>query len=154
LQQAAKIWCALKNPVCFNRYDYAENCRTQIMQFKAVVSIIDDDEGVRKSIQSLLQSLGYSVVHSFASVEEFLASRELHQTSCVISDVQMPGLSGIELQAILRTDGYRIRVILVTGYPDERIRDCAMQAGAASFLSKPINEANLIRCLDCALKDG
>src|SRR5215469_6375281 len=119
----------------------------------AVVSIIDDDGVVRNSIQSLLESFGYNV-HTFASAEEFLSSRELHQTSCVISDVQMPGLSGIELQEILRTEAYRIRVILVTGYADERIRDCAMRAGAVSFLSKPVNEADLIRCLERSLKDG
>jgi FixJ family two-component response regulator len=120
---------------------------------KTVVSIIDDDEVVRNSIQTLLQSLGYNV-HTFASAEEFLTSRQLHQTSCVISDVQMPGLSGIELEAVLRTEGYRISVILVTGHPDELIRDRARRAGAASFLSKPIGEANLIRCLDRALKDS
>jgi FixJ family two-component response regulator len=120
---------------------------------KAVVSIIDDDELVRNSIQSLLQSLGYNV-HTFASAEEFLASQQLHQTSCVISDVQLPGLSGIEFEALLRTEGHHIPVILITGHPDERTRDRAMRAGAASFLSKPISEANLIRCLDRALKDG
>jgi FixJ family two-component response regulator len=116
---------------------------------KAVVSIIDDDELVRNSIQSLLQSLGYNV-HTFASAEEFLTSQQLHQTSCVISDVQLPGLSGIEFEALLRTEGYHIPVILITGYPD--VRDRAMRAGAASFLSKPISEADLIRCLDRALK--
>jgi FixJ family two-component response regulator len=120
---------------------------------KAIVSIIDDDEVVRNSIQTLLQSLGYNV-HTFASAEDFLTSRQLHQTSCVISDVQMPGLSGIELEAVLRTEGYRIPVILVTGHPDELIRDRARRAGEASFLSKPVGEANLIRCLDRALKDS
>lgn len=119
---------------------------------KAVVSIIDDDEVVRNSIQSLLESLGYNV-HTFASAEEFLRSRQLHQTRCVISDVQMPGLSGIELEALLRTEGYRIQVILITAYP-EGVRDRATQRGAASFLSKPFSEANLIRCLDRALKGG
>src|SRR5215469_9321784 len=118
----------------------------------AVVSIIDDDGVVRNSIQSLLESFGYNV-HTFASAEEFLTSRQLHETSCVISDVQMPGLSGIELQERLRTEGYRIPVILVTGYP-ERVRHRAMQTGVASFLSKPISESNLIRCLDRALKGG
>jgi FixJ family two-component response regulator len=118
---------------------------------KAVVSIIDDDELVRNSIQSLLQSLGYNV-HTFASAEEFLTSQQLHQTSCVISDVQLPGLSGIEFETLLRTEGYHIPVILITGHPDEHARDRAMRAGAASFLSKPISEANLTRCLDRALK--
>jgi FixJ family two-component response regulator len=132
------------------RYGYAESCRTRIV-LKAVVSVIDDDELVRNSIQSLLQSLGYNV-HTFASAEEFLTSQQLHQTSCVISDVQLPGLSGIEFEALLRTEGYHIPVILITGHPDERVRDRAMRAGAASFLSKPISEANLTRCLDRALK--
>jgi FixJ family two-component response regulator len=116
------------------------------------VSIIDDDELVRNSIQSLLESLQYTV-HTFASAEEFLTSQQLHQTSCVISDVQLPGLSGIEFEALLRTEGYRIPVILITGHPDQRVRDRAMRACAASFLSKPISEADLIRCLDRALKD-
>jgi FixJ family two-component response regulator len=119
---------------------------------KAVLSVVDDDEAVRESIKSLLRSLGYSV-HAFASAEEFLNSPQIHQTSCVISDVQMPGLSGIELQARLHAGGHRIPIIFVTGYPDERVRERAMQAGAVSFMSKPISQANLILCLDRALKD-
>jgi len=117
----------------------------------AVISVVDDDDGVRRSMQVLLGAFGYDV-HTFASAEEFLISPDLQQTSCVISDVQMPGLSGIELQEFLRTKGYRIPVILITAFPDEHVRRRAMQAGAAAFLDKPVSEANLMFCLARKLK--
>lgn len=118
---------------------------------KAVISIVDDDEAVRITVASLLRSLDYSV-HTFGSAEEFLQSPQLHHTSCLISDVQMPGLSGIELQARLHADGHRIPVIFVTAHPDACARDRAIRAGAISFMSKPMNATDLIRSLTRALK--
>ena len=116
-----------------------------------MISIVDDDEAVRKATQTLIRSLGYRAA-TFASVEEFLGSKRLHETSCVISDVQMPGLTGIELQERLAANGHRIPIIFITAFPDDRMRDRAMRSGAVSFMSKPYSEANLIVCLDRALK--
>ena len=116
-----------------------------------MISIVDDDEAVRNATKTLIRALGYRAV-TFASAEEFLSSTCLHETSCLISDVQMPGLTGIELQDRLAASGHRIPIIFVTAFPDDRTRDRAMRSGAVSFMSKPYSEANLIVCLDRALK--
>ena len=116
-----------------------------------MISIVDDDESVRNATRALIRSLGYRVA-AFASAEEFLKSEQLHQTACLISDVQMPGLNGVELQARLKADGHRIPMIFITAFPDDRVRDRVMQQGAVSFMTKPFDEANLIGCLDRALK--
>jgi FixJ family two-component response regulator len=116
----------------------------------SVIAIVDDDDDVRLAIQSLLRSLGHHVL-AFGSAEEFLHSEKLKETTCLITDVQMPGMSGIELQARLKTNGHRIPVIVITAFPDERVRERAMQLGALSFLSKPLDAAVLADCLDRAL---
>ncbi len=116
-----------------------------------MIAIVDDDEAVRNATKTLIRSLGYRTA-TFSSAEEFLNSKGLHETSCLISDVQMPGLNGIELQDRLTAGGYRIPIIFMTAFPDDRIRDRAMRSGAVSFMSKPYTEANLIVCLDRALK--
>ena len=116
-----------------------------------MISIVDDDESVRNATRTLIRSLGYRVA-TFASAEDFLKSDKLNETACLISDVQMPGLNGIELQERLTANGHRIPIIFITAFPDERVRDRAMQGGAVSFMSKPFSDANLIVCLDRALK--
>jgi FixJ family two-component response regulator len=116
-----------------------------------MISIVDDDAAVRNATRTLIRSLGYAVA-TFASAEEFLRSDQLRQTACLITDVQMPGLNGIELQERLKAGGHRIPMIFVTAFPDERLRDRAMAGGAVSFMSKPFSDANLIVCLDRALK--
>lgn len=116
-----------------------------------MISIVDDDEAVRKATKTLIRSLGYRAA-TFSSAEEFLSSKRLHETSCVISDVQMRGLNGIELQDRLAASGHRIPIIFITAFPDDRTRDRAMRSGAVSFMSKPYSEANLIVCLGRALK--
>jgi FixJ family two-component response regulator len=116
-----------------------------------MISIVDDDEAVRNATKALIRSLGYRAV-TFSSAEEFLGSNRLHETSCLISDVHMPGVNGIELQDQLAARGHRIPIIFITAFPDDRARDRAMRSGAVSFLSKPYNDANLIVCLDRALK--
>jgi len=116
-----------------------------------MIAIVDDDEAVRNATKALIRSLGYGAA-TFSSAEEFLGSNRLHETSCLISDVQMPGLDGIELQERLAAAGHRIPIIFITAFPDDRARDCAMRSGAVSFMSKPYSEANLIVCLDRALK--
>jgi FixJ family two-component response regulator len=116
-----------------------------------VVSIIDDDEFIRDATNRLVRSLGFSAP-TFASADEFLRSPHLHDTSCVISDVQMPGTSGIELQSTLIAKGINVPIIFITAFPDERSRARAMQAGAVCFLTKPFESSALIRYINDALK--
>jgi FixJ family two-component response regulator len=115
-----------------------------------VISIVDDDGSVRAATSTLVKSLGY-VVHAFASAEEFLLSNVLNDTSCVIADVQMPNMSGVELQARLLAQGHRMPFIFVTAFPTESARATAMKAGAMCFLTKPFGADSLIQCLDAAL---
>jgi len=117
------------------------------------ISIIDDDEFVRSSVRSLVRSLGLGA-HTFASAEEFLDSPDVNDTSCVITDLQMPGLSGIELQRLLLAQGRRIPIIFVTAFPEDPIRAQAMDAGALGFLSKPFECQALVTLLDKALAPG
>jgi FixJ family two-component response regulator len=116
-----------------------------------LVAIIDDDASVRATTDSLVRSLGY-VVHTFASAEEFLRSNRLDDLSCVIADVQMPGMSGVELQTHLLTQGYRVPFIFFTAFPDERVRSQALSAGAICYLTKPFDGDSLIQGLQDALK--
>jgi len=120
------------------------------MQESPVISIIDDDPSVRQATDGLLRSLGYRSV-TFASAEDFLQSDRLHDTSCLITDVQMPGLSGVELQGVLNALGNRMPIIFITAFPEDRIRRCVLEAGAVGFLSKPFSEAMLIEHLQAAL---
>jgi FixJ family two-component response regulator len=116
-----------------------------------LVAIIDDDASVRATTDSLVRSLGY-IVNTFASAEEFLRSNRLDDLSCVIADVQMPGMSGVELQAHLLTQGDQVPFIFVTAFPDERVRAQALTAGAICYLTKPFDGDSLIQGLEAALK--
>ena len=116
-----------------------------------VISVIDDDASVRMAIRNLVKSLGY-VVHVFPSAEAFLASPQLDETWCAIADVRMPGMSGVDLQAHLRTQGNSVPFIFITAVPDERIRERALKDGGTCFLSKPFDESILIKCLTRAVE--
>jgi FixJ family two-component response regulator len=116
-----------------------------------VISIIDDDESVRAATNRLVRSLGFSAL-TFASADEFLRSPRLHDTSCVIADIQMPGTSGIELQSVLIAQGKNVPIIFITAFPDEGVRARALKAGAVAFLSKPFDGTVLIQHLEDALK--
>ena len=118
---------------------------------QALIAIVDDDESVREATKTFVRSLGHQA-STFASAEEFLKSEQVHDTSCLITDVQMPGLSGIDLQDHLVARGHSIPTIFMTGYPDVSVQARAMKAGAVGFLSKPYNVDHLIGCLDKALK--
>jgi len=118
-----------------------------------VISIVDDDESVREATSALVRSLGFAAA-TFASAEDFLESDRLGDTSCLITDVQMPGLSGVELQSRLIADGRLMPIIGVTAYPEESIRAQMLRAGAIGFLSKPFNDECLIDCLAIALKSS
>ncbi|MGC1712006.1 MAG: response regulator [Methyloceanibacter sp.] len=113
-----------------------------------MISIVDDDESVRESTKALVRSLGYSA-RTFSSAEEFLES-EPGETNCLILDIQMGGLSGVELLERLIAEGRHTPVIFVTAFPDERVRNHVLDAGAIGFLRKPFSDANLSHCLDMA----
>jgi FixJ family two-component response regulator len=115
-----------------------------------LIAIVDDDASVRATADSLVRSLGY-LVDTFASAEEFLRSTRLDEFSCVIADVQMPGMSGVELQAHLVTQGNHLPFIFITAFPDERTRARALSAGAICYLTKPFDGDRLIECLRTAL---
>jgi FixJ family two-component response regulator len=115
-----------------------------------VISIIDDDASVRIATDRLVRSLGY-VTHTFASADEFLRSPQVDTTSCVIADVQMPGMSGLELQDLLRAQGRRLLIVFITAFPEENVRARAIAAGAIGFLTKPFDGATLIKSLEAAL---
>ena len=117
----------------------------------SVISVIDDDPSVRAATNNLLRSHGYAV-HTFASAEEFLRSTHLNDTSCVIADVQMPVMSGLDLLTSMRTQGYRAPFIFITAFPDESVRARVLKAGGICFLAKPFAGPTLINCLANALE--
>jgi FixJ family two-component response regulator len=115
-----------------------------------LISIVDDDVSVREATADLLESHGY-VAAAFASAEAFLESGHFRDTSCLVTDVKMGGLSGLELQRHLMDAGHRIPTIFMTAFPEEHIRVAALEGGARDFLSKPVGEGCLIACLQGAL---
>jgi FixJ family two-component response regulator len=115
-----------------------------------VIAVVDDDESFRRATMSFIRSLGYAVLQ-FASAEGFLKSDRLHDAHCVISDVQMPGMSGIELQHQLIAQGCHLPIIFVTAFPEMKARAQALAAGAICFLGKPFSDEELITCLKKAL---
>ena len=116
----------------------------------AVISIIDDDASLRTATLRLLKAMGFAA-HAFASAQEFLESPRLSDTSCVIADVEMSGMSGVKLQEHLIARGYTTPMIFITAFPEERIREQAMKAGAIAFLIKPFDESRLLECIKQAL---
>jgi FixJ family two-component response regulator len=115
-----------------------------------LISVIDDDASFRIATDSLLRAHGYTV-NTFASAAEFLRSPQIDETYGVIADVQMPGMSGIELQTLLRKQGRSVPFIFVTAFPDEPVLVRALGDGAIGFLAKPFDSPTLIRCVEAAL---
>ena len=116
-----------------------------------VISIIDDDESVRDATESLVRSLGF-VAATFSSAEEYLRSGRVSDSSCLITDLRMPGMSGADLQDRLIADGYTTPIIFMTASRDERVRMRVLNAGACGFLRKPLDDQSLIDCLRDALE--
>jgi FixJ family two-component response regulator len=116
-----------------------------------LISIVDDDALARDGIRELVESLGYQA-RTFVSAKHFLESDVIAETSCLITDLQMPGLNGLELQETLRSQGRCIPIILITAFPNEKHRYRALEGGALGFLSKPFDETSLIQCLTTATK--
>jgi FixJ family two-component response regulator len=115
-----------------------------------VIAIVDDNESFRHAIASFIRSLGYAVLQ-FASAEAFLKSNRLYDTDCLISDVQMPGMNGIELQGKLIAEGHHFPIIFVTAFPEMKARAQALASGAIGFLAKPFSDEILITRLNKAL---
>ena len=115
-----------------------------------LICIVDDDAVVRDATADLLNSLGYTAL-GFVSAEQFLDSGHVQSAGCLITDQQLPGLSGIELQAQLQADGYQTPIIFITGFPEPQIRKKALDAGAVAFLAKPFEQADLMTSLEAAL---
>lgn len=118
-----------------------------------LISLVEDDSLFRDSMTILMKSLGYTV-KSFSSAADFLASPHLIETACVIADVQMPAMSGLELHKHLVEVGCAIPTILVTAYPNDADRASALDNGVACYLRKPVDEKDLIQCLRTALRSG
>ena len=116
-----------------------------------VVSIIDDDDLMRSALQGLLKAAGLPA-RSFASAEEFLESGQQHDTACLIADIRMPGMSGLDLQATLNAQQIRIPTIFITAHGDERLRMQALRSGAVEFLAKPFDDALLLETVQAALE--
>lgn len=115
-----------------------------------LISIIDDDETVREATADLVVALGY-FARTYASAEQFLESGKIADTSCIVTDVQMPGLNGLELQQRLLAEGHHCPIIFITAFPKDSARQKALDAGAVSFLTKPFEESSLINSLKLAL---
>jgi FixJ family two-component response regulator len=120
---------------------------------RRLISLVEDDEFFRESMIKLVKLLGYTV-EAFPSAADFLASRLLPETACLVTDVHMPGMTGVELHRHLVDAGYAIPTILVTAYPDEVVRDRALKDGVVCYLSKPVDDDHLERCLRSALQPG
>ena len=118
---------------------------------KFIVMIVDDDESVRRAARRLIRSYGYAV-ETFVSADDFLASGRLSETACLVLDVQMPGLNGLELQSRLVAEGHQVAIIFITGFDDENARAQALKAGALSYLVKPFEEADLLNSINLALQ--
>src|SRR5262245_46017815 len=120
---------------------------------KLLVSVVDDDQLFRESMGRLMRSMGYAV-ESFSSAADFLASPRLAEAACLIADVHMPAMTGMELYRHLIKAGRTIPTILLTAYPDDADREQALNDGVVCYLRKPVDEELLKRCLDEALKSG
>jgi FixJ family two-component response regulator len=116
-----------------------------------IVAIVDDDDLMRSALQGLLKAAGL-LARTFASAEEFLRSGYQYDTACLITDIRMPGMSGLELQAQLNADHCRIPTIFITAHGDEKMRMQAMRAGAAEFLAKPFDDEALLESVRAAME--
>jgi len=116
-----------------------------------LLSVVDDDESIRESLPDLIREFGFAA-RAFSSAEEFLSSGSAGETSCLILDIAMPGMSGPDLQQELKRRGEEIPTIFITGQKDERIRARVLEQGAAGFLIKPFSDAALLAAIKHALQ--
>jgi FixJ family two-component response regulator len=116
-----------------------------------LVAIVDDDDLMRSALQGLLKAVGLPA-QAFASAEDFLKSGQQHETACLIADIRMPGMSGLELQAKLNADHCRIPTIFITAHGDAKMRMQALRAGAVEFMAKPFDDEVLLENVRAALE--
>jgi FixJ family two-component response regulator len=116
-----------------------------------LVAIVDDDESLQSALQDLIESDGLSTL-CFGSAEQFLHSEARHKAACLIADIRMPGMSGLELQAKLKTERCRIPIIFITAHGDAETRILAMRDGAVEFLTKPFDDAVLLEIVHASLR--
>jgi FixJ family two-component response regulator len=116
-----------------------------------LVAIVDDDESVRSALQGLMNEVGFAAL-AFGCAEEFLKSGEQHHTACLIADIRLPGMSGLELQSHLNGDHHRIPILFITAHGDENMRMQALRAGAVEFLTKPFDDKVLLDSVRAALE--
>jgi len=116
-----------------------------------MVAIVDDDDLMRSALQGLLKSVGLPA-QAFASAEEFLKSGQQREAGCLITDIRMPGMSGLELQAKLNAEACRIPIIFITAHGDEKMRMQALRAGAVEFMAKPFDDEALLESVRAALE--
>ena len=124
-----------------------------MMGDRATIYVVDDDASVRSSMKRLMTSSGYDAA-SFPSVDELLSCGQLDDIRCIIADVQMPKATGFDMQRELNTAGYRIPIIFITAFPDDKGRDHALKAGAHCYLRKPVKIDELLHCVESALSQG
>jgi FixJ family two-component response regulator len=117
-----------------------------------LVAILDDDELMRGALQGLLKAVGLPA-EAFVSAEEFLNSGQQHQVACLIADIRMPGMSGLELQAKLNAERCKIPIIFITAHGDEKLRMQALRAGAVEFMAKPFDDEALLESVRVALEN-
>ena len=135
------------------RDNQASNTHAPARPAKPRVSVVDDDESVREALTGLLRSAGFGA-EGYASAEGFLRSGRLDDTECLILDVRMPGMGGIELQRHLSAAGHKIPVIFITAHGDEQTRAQAFGANVVDFLAKPFSDEALLAAIDRALGPG
>jgi FixJ family two-component response regulator len=116
-----------------------------------LVAIVDDDDSLRVALEGLLKSVGLPA-RAFASAEEFIMSGQQDQISCLIADIRMPGMSGLELQKRLNAEGFRIPIVFITAHGDAKMRMQALRAGAVEFLAKPFDDEVLLGSVRAALE--
>ena len=131
------------------RYVYTAR-RNRILCKAPQISIVDDDASVRASMKRLMMSSGYEA-ESFPSVDELLNSGQLQDVSCIIADVQMPKATGFDMQRALKNAGYRIPIIFITAFPNDKGRDHALKEGAHCYLRKPVSIDELLDCVQSAV---
>src|SRR5262245_3605754 len=130
--------------------DPAADTKRMVSQESRFVAVVDDDELMRGALQGLLKEAGLPA-RAFASGEEFLSSGAQHLSLCLITDIRMPGMSGLDLQARLNAEHIQVPIIFITAHGDERIRVQALRSGAADFLAKPFDDEVLLRSVRAAL---
>jgi FixJ family two-component response regulator len=120
---------------------------------QSIVMIVDDDDSIRKAVRRLMKSYGFAV-ETFASATEYLGSDRLDKTSCLVLDVHMPDMNGLELQKRIVESGHAIPIIFITAFTDENARAQAMRAGAVDYLAKPFSDEELLKCIHVALQSA